>query len=85
MFEVKVLLLTLVRDFKFDGVDQVPVLAPALVPGSNAERVLTGEMMDVKFKKKFSVLVNPQIEDGEKAGMGGVWLPVKVTPIESAE
>lgn len=85
LFEIKALLLTLVRDFKFDGVDQVPVLAPALVPGSSAGRVLTGEMMDVKIKKTFGGLINPQIIDGDKAGMAGVWLPVKVSAIDDAE
>jgi hypothetical protein len=39
--------------------------------------------MDVKVESTSGVgLVQPRIRGGEKAGMGGIWLPVKVRPVE---
>jgi hypothetical protein len=77
LLEIKVILLALVRDFRFDAVDRVPVRD--LKTGRP-----TGEMMDVKVVSTFAGLLQPHIEDGEKAGMGGVWLPVRIRPVEDA-
>ena len=76
ILEIKAILLTLVRDLRFDSVDHVPVRDPKTGQP-------TGEMMDVKVESTSGVgLVQPRIRGGEKAGMGGIWLPVKVRPVE---
>lgn len=75
LLEIKAILLTLVRDFQFDAVNHVPVRNP--MTGQP-----TGEMMDVKIESTFAGLLQPHIKDGEKAGMGGVWLPVRTRPVD---
>ena len=77
LLEVKAIILMLVRDFWFDAVDRVPVLdAKTKQP--------TGEMLEVEVKKTFSAILLPHIKNGEKAGMDGVWLPVRIRPLEGA-
>ena len=77
LLEVKAIILMLVRDFWFDAVDRVPVLdAKTKQP--------TGEMLEVEVKNTFSAILLPHIKNGEKAGMGGVWLPVRIRPLEGA-
>lgn len=83
VLEIKAILLALVRDFKFDPVEQVPKLTPVPAPGERP--IPTGEMLDIKIKKTFAGLVQPHIENGEEAGMGGVWLPVKVRLADDME
>ncbi|KAF8302626.1 cytochrome P450 [Clavulina sp. PMI_390] len=80
VLEVKMLLLTLVRDFQFAAVEKVPVVPKSanVTEGAAGVKSSDVEMMDVKMKKLFGGLVHPFIEDGEKAGMPGVWLPVRV-------
>lgn len=78
LLELKVILLTLVRDFRFDAVDHVAVRDPKTGQP-------TGEMMDVKVISTFAALLQPHIKDGEKAGMGGIWLPVRVRPVKDAQ
>jgi len=76
VLEIKTLLFTLIRDFHFDAVDRVSIRDPKTGQ-------LTGEMMDVKVYSTFGAgLVQPRVRDGEKAGMGGIWLPVKIRPME---
>lgn len=71
------------RDFIFDSVDKVPVLSSPT--DKSVPRVKTGEMMDVKIEKNFSGLNFPSIKDGGKAGMTGIWLPVKVRLANDAD
>src|ERR1700733_2609622 len=66
LLQLKTILLTLVRDFRFNAVDRVAVRDP-----KTGQR--TGEMMDVKVISTFAALLQPHIKDGEKAGMGGIW------------
>lgn len=75
---MKAILLALVRDFRFDPVHKVPILSPVSSVDKTASRIPTGEMMDVQIQKHVAVLNCPHIKDGEKAGMSGIWLPVKV-------
>ena len=78
VYEVKALLVALVRDFKFDAVHKAPVLSPASDRDKSATRIPTGETMDVKILKHVGILSYPHVENGEKVGMSGIWLPVKV-------
>lgn len=84
VFEVKALLLALVRDFKFDTVHKVPVLSPPPAD-KNASRVPTGKTMDVKIVRHIGAFLYPHIVNGEDAGMGGVWLPAKVRLVDDLE
>lgn len=85
VFEAKALIIALIRDFKFGSVQEVPILSPAPVGEKNASRVSTGEKIRVKIKKTFCGMTFPHIEDGEKAGMSGIWLPVKVSLADDIE
>lgn len=77
VLEIKILPLTIIRDFCFDAVDRV-------VPVRHSKTGLpTGEMMDVKVHSIFAAeLMQPSIRDGEKAGMDGTWLPVVIRRVE---
>jgi hypothetical protein len=42
-------------------------------------------MLDVDVKSVLAAgLLQPRIKGGEKAGMGGIWLPVRIRPVEDA-
>ena len=76
ILEIKAILLALVRDFQFGAVDRVPVRDPATGRP-------TGETMDVKVESIFGAgLLQPRIKGGEKAGMGSIWLPVRIRLME---
>ncbi|KAF8302619.1 cytochrome P450 [Clavulina sp. PMI_390] len=86
VLEIKALLLTLVRDFEFIAVEKVPVVRKGIDSVERADgKHEDAEMMDVKIQRRFGGMVHPFIEDGEKAGMPGIWLPVTVRALSASE
>lgn len=80
LLEMKMILAVLVRDFVFEAVDQAPLLEQYRA----LDMAKANEMMDVQIKRTFAGLVQPSVIDGDRVGMDGIWLPVRVRPTAEA-
>lgn len=74
------LILALVRDFEFTPVGRLPVLSDRRGAMDDSNKPA---LMDIKVKKVFNGLVKSFVVNGEKVGMPGVWLPVRVRSLRT--